>query len=169
MADNPELDVDKAITKVMKAYNNTVHSVTQRIPADMLKLDSADVEWQRLVMKCLNDAERKLQSCTQHDLFPGAIVRLRAVNKYDKIITKTTDMPFSEKRWRVVGFISSSKGLVTTTDHNEFGLFRKAKIMSGRETKVVHVSRLILCDPGEVDVLDLRRAMRRIARTDAEH
>ncbi|KAF4675663.1 hypothetical protein FOL47_007435 [Perkinsus chesapeaki] len=166
MADDAELHVSKAVIKVMKAYNNTVHSVTGRIPADMMKLQATDVEWQRLVDKSVRDAQNKLNNCTHHDLYPGAVVRLRAVNKYDKIITKTMDMPFSGRRWRVVGFVSSSKGLVTDVDDDYYSLFRKAKIVSNRETKIVHVSRLIRCDPGEVDVLDLRRAMRRIARAD---
>ncbi|EER00072.1 gag/pol/env polyprotein, putative [Perkinsus marinus ATCC 50983] len=164
MADDNELDIASAVAKVMRAYNNTVHSVTQRIPAEMMKLESTDVEWQRLIAKCVADAERKLESCTYHELFPGAIVRMRQVNKYDKIITKTMDMPFSEKRWRVLGFISSSRGLVTTSPNDDYGLFRKAKIICDKEVKVVHVSRLTHCKPGEVDVQDLRRAMRRMTR-----
>ncbi|KAF4646952.1 hypothetical protein FOZ61_004892, partial [Perkinsus olseni] len=89
MADDESLTVEQAIAKVMKAYNRSVHFSTGRIPADMLKLDTSSVEWQRLVDTAVLDAEKKIDSCTRHELYPGAVVRVRAVNKFDKVVTKT--------------------------------------------------------------------------------
>ncbi|KAF4734933.1 hypothetical protein FOZ62_001993, partial [Perkinsus olseni] len=84
-ASSPDLHADNAVSKVMKAYNSTVHSVTHRIPVEVFKLDpigkaSDRVEWERLVNNAVKLAEEKLQRSTKHDLFPGAIVRLRDVH-----------------------------------------------------------------------------------------
>ncbi|KAF4650136.1 hypothetical protein FOL47_001427, partial [Perkinsus chesapeaki] len=132
LADDASMDVDAAVARVMRAYNTTCHSVTGRIPNDMFNADPAGVEWKRLVDHAVQLAEKKLISSTKHELYPGCIVRVRATTRFDKVVTNSNDTPFSERRWRVVGFPTSS-GLITNAE--DYGYFRKVKIVCDGEIK----------------------------------
>ncbi|EER13723.1 hypothetical protein Pmar_PMAR024436, partial [Perkinsus marinus ATCC 50983] len=131
------------------------------IPNDMFNTDPDSVEWKRLAAKVAQLAEKEIQTSTKHKLYPGCIVRIRAVTRFDKVISNSNDTPFSERRWRVVGF-PTGRGLITHAD--DYGYFRKVKLVSDGEIKVLHASRLCICTSAETDVADLRRAMRRIGR-----
>ncbi|KAF4735917.1 hypothetical protein FOZ63_007677, partial [Perkinsus olseni] len=132
LADDPSMDIETAIHRVMRAYNSSRHSVTGQIPSDMLDTDPESVEWKRLVDKMVLQAEKKLHTSTKHVLYPGCIVRVRAVTRFDKVISNSNDTPFSERRWRVVGF-PTSNGLITDAD--DYGYFRKVKVVSDGEVK----------------------------------